>query len=61
MQQYIPGDTVELAKGERHRLCGLADWGMVAEIWLHTEPDNPSDESDIVRLQDDFKRTTPKA
>ncbi len=51
------GDLITLAKGERHRLIGLADWGIVAEIWQHTDPDQPSDESDIVRLQDDFKRT----
>jgi len=50
------GDLVELKKGERHRLVGLSDWGIVAEIWIHTDPQNPSDENDIVRLQDDFGR-----
>jgi len=45
-----------LKMGERHRLVGLKEWGKVAEIWQHTEPDNPSDEDDIVRLQDDYKR-----
>jgi mannose-6-phosphate isomerase len=29
---------------------------MIAEIWQHTDPENPSDENDIVRLQDDFGR-----
>jgi hypothetical protein len=29
---------------------------MVAEIWQHTDPNHPSDEDDIVRLQDDFGR-----
>ena len=43
-------------KGERHRLIGLEGWGIVAEIWQHTDPENPSDEDDIVRLQDDFGR-----
>lgn len=50
------GETVKLDCGERHRLVGLNNWGIVAEIWQHTDPANPSDESDIVRLQDDFGR-----
>lgn len=51
-----PGDLVELKQGERHRLIGLDKWGIVAEIWRHTDIENPSDEEDIVRLQDDFGR-----
>mgnify|MGYP003350752161 CR=1 FL=1 len=44
-------------RGERHRLIGTKEgWGMVAEIWQHTVPDHPSDESDIVRLQDDYRK-----
>lgn len=50
------GDKIKLKKGERHRLIGLDDWGIVAEIWQHTDINNPSDEDDIVRLQDDFGR-----
>ena len=50
------GDIVELKQGERHRLIGLDQWGIVAEIWMHTDAANPSDEQDIVRLQDDFGR-----
>ncbi len=53
---YDQGAYITLAKGERHRLIGLDDWGVVAEIWQHTDPGHPSDENDIVRLQDDFKR-----
>jgi mannose-6-phosphate isomerase len=49
-------DTISLQQGERHRLVGLDEWGIVAEIWQHTDPQNPSDEDDIVRLQDDFGR-----
>jgi mannose-6-phosphate isomerase len=49
-------DQVVLSKGERHRLVGLDEVGIVAEIWQHTEPNHPSDEDDIVRLQDDFGR-----
>ena len=50
------GDQIELQQGERHRLIGLDDWGVVAEIWQHTDENNPSDEEDIVRVQDDFGR-----
>jgi len=28
----------------------------VAELWRHLDPQHPSDEEDIVRLQDDFGR-----
>lgn len=51
-----PGDIIKLQQGERHRLIGLDDWGIVAEIWQHTDAAFPSDEEDIVRLQDDFGR-----
>lgn len=50
------GDLIELKQGERHRLIGLNEWGIVAEIWQHTDAENPSDEQDIIRLQDDFGR-----
>ncbi len=50
------GDTINLQQGERHRLIGLDTWGIVAEIWQHTDANYPSDEEDIVRLQDDFGR-----
>ena len=50
------GDEVRLYKGERHRIIGLYDYAVVAEIWIHTDNDNPSDENDIVRVQDDFDR-----
>jgi mannose-6-phosphate isomerase len=50
------GDTVRLTQGQRHRLVGLSDWGVVAEIWQHTDRAHPSDEEDIIRLQDDFGR-----
>ncbi len=50
------GDKIKLQKGERHRLIGLDGWGVIAEIWQHTDAENPSDEEDIVRLQDDFGR-----
>lgn len=56
MKIYTPGAIIKLGTGERHRLIGLASWGIVAEIWQHTDTSNPSNEEDIVRLQDDFGR-----
>jgi mannose-6-phosphate isomerase-like protein (cupin superfamily) len=50
------GDTITLQQGERHRLIGLNDYAVIAEIWQHTDANHPSDEDDIVRLQDDFGR-----
>lgn len=56
VKQMKIGEVVHLRQGERHRLVGLDGWGMVAEIWQHTDALNPSDENDIVRVQDDFGR-----
>lgn len=56
LQTYGAGESIKLKQGERHRLVGLEDWGVLAEIWQHTDADNPSDENDIVRVQDDFGR-----
>ena len=57
VQQLSINKVIELNKGKRHRLVGLeGSWGMIAEIWQHTDPDHPSDEDDIVRLQDDYGR-----
>ena len=53
--KFKEGEQVRLAQGERHRLIGLEDYGIVAEIWQHTDS-TPSNEEDIVRVQDDFKR-----
>jgi hypothetical protein len=39
-----------LQQGERHRLVGLEEWGVVAEIWQHTDAEN-LDENDIVRVK----------
>lgn len=50
------GDIMKLATGKRHRLIGMDEWGIVAEIWQHTNESNPSDEDDITRLQDDYNR-----
>lgn len=50
------GEIIRLKQGERHRLIGLDNWGIIAEIWQHIDVENPSDEDDIVRVQDDFGR-----
>ena len=56
LKKLIPGDQIKLKKGERHRLIGLNNYAVLAEIWQHTDPNNPSDENDIVRLSDDYGR-----
>ncbi len=56
LKKLITGDQIKLKKGERHRLIGLTDYAVLAEIWQHTDPNNPSDENDIVRLNDDYGR-----
>ncbi len=56
MEIYSEGAQIVLAQGERHRLIGLDDFCVVAEIWQHTDQNHPSDEADIIRVQDDFGR-----
>lgn len=56
MEVYSEGDQIILQQGERHRLIGLDDYSVVAEIWQHTDKGHPSDEDDIIRVQDDFGR-----
>jgi len=55
---YKAGDELAYDALVRHR-AGVSEgseWAVVAEIWQHTDPNNPTDESDIVRLADDFGR-----
>lgn len=56
LKTYAVGELITLKQGERHRLVGLDEWGVLAEIWQHTDATQPSDEDDIVRVQDDFGR-----
>ena len=51
------GEVIHFDNKERHRLVGLDKIGVVAEIWIHTDLNNLSDENDIVRISDDYKRT----
>jgi mannose-6-phosphate isomerase len=52
----FPGDIIRLPRGRWHRLVGLEGFGRIAEIWENTDPDHPSSEGDIVRVEDDFGR-----
>ena len=56
IKEYNEGDQIILKQGERHRLIGLDKTSVVAEIWQHTDATHPSDEDDIIRVQDDFGR-----
>lgn len=56
LSNYQNGEIIVLQQGERHRLIGLDNWGVVAEFWQHTDVIDPSDEEDIVRVQDDYAR-----
>jgi len=60
MKIYKEGDQIVLQQGERHRLIGLDETSVVAEIWQHTDATHPSDEDDIIRVQDDFGRKKRK-
>lgn len=54
--EKIEGELVQFPALKRHRLIGLDDWGVVVEIWQHVNPEQASDEADIVRVADDYKR-----
>jgi len=56
LKRVCVGERIYLPQGMRHRLIGLRNWGVVAELWQHTDRTCPSNEEDIVRLQDDFAR-----
>ena len=56
MSIHREGDLIQFNKEERHRLVGLSKPGIVSEIWIHTDKNNPSNEDDIIRLQDDYSR-----
>ena len=54
--QLKKGEQIEIGNKKRHRIIGTDTFALVAEIWIHTDKNNPSDENDIIRLQDDFNR-----
>ena len=53
---FITGNTIELTVGTRHTLVGRENWTLVAEIWQHTDANNPSTEEDITRISDSYGR-----
>lgn len=58
---YESGQTVDIPVGTRHRLAGISEKrGIVAEIWIHTDSNNSSNEDDIRRISDDFGRGSPQ-
>ena len=56
MEIIDSGNQIKIKQGERHRIVGLKNSAIIAEIWQHTDFKNPSDENDIIRLEDDFGR-----
>ena len=55
LETLVKGNQIKLKQGIRHRLIGLEDFGVVAEIWQLTDK-IPSNKEDIIRVQDDFGR-----
>jgi mannose-6-phosphate isomerase-like protein (cupin superfamily) len=58
---YETGEVIDIPQGQWHRLIGLANWGRVAEIWQHTDPQHLSEEQDILRVQDYYGRVDVEA
>jgi len=51
------GEIIKVPAQKRHRLIGLDNnYGLVAEIWQHLDPQQPSNEEDETRVQDDYGR-----
>ena len=53
---FNTGEIIHIKLKERHRIVGLNNHSIIAEIWIHIDLNNPSDEDDIIRLQDDYSR-----
>ena len=47
---FDEGNQIILQQGELHRLIGLDDFCVVAEIWQHIDTRHPSDEDDIITV-----------
>lgn len=54
----LPGAVIYIPVSALHRVRSVGrSWGRIAEIWEHAGDDGtPSDEDDIVRLEDDYGR-----
>ena len=53
---YKQTERIIIPSGTRHRNAKLINWGIVAEIWVHINPQSLSDEDDIERISDDYGR-----
>ena len=53
---YNSGNIVTIQNKERHRIVGLDEYVVVAELWMHIDVNHLSDENDIVHIQDDYHR-----
>ena len=50
------GDEIKIDNKQRHRIIGIDELSIISEIWIHTFNNNPSNENDIIRIQDDYDR-----
>ena len=55
-QTYYSTEQIDIPVNTLHRLTGLEEPAIVAEIWIHRDLQNPSDEDDIERWEDDYQR-----
>lgn len=53
---YEAGEVIRIPKGMRHGTIGNGQIAIIAEIWEHTDPANPSNEEDIHRISDRYGR-----
>jgi len=58
---YYSGDLVTIPQGYWHRIAASNGWAVIAEIWEHTVEGQPSNEDDIVRVEDDYSRSESSA
>lgn len=49
-------DIIIVDQKIRHRLFGLKDFAIVAEVWINLDISNPSNAEDIVRVEDNYDR-----
>lgn len=56
VRKLVSGSEIAFGAQIRHRLIGFESYGVVAEFWRHIDFKNPSNEADIIRVQDDFGR-----
>ncbi len=60
--QLGAGEVIRIRAGQLHRAAAPAlHWGVIAEFWRHTDPNNPSDEKeDIIHYADDYRKVVSK-